>query len=99
MFLLSVILPLLSVIKPLLAGAEVILVTCILWYLYSSCCEKHCKWDKATVGKLKTDMMTMKRTIRSLLHAEKFGGVRLLEQIGICQCEEPSRYVDGVHLA
>ena len=44
-------------------------------------------------------MMTMKRTIRSLLHAEKFGGVRLLEQIGICQCEEPSRYVDGVHLA
>ena len=44
-------------------------------------------------------MMTMKRTIRSLLHAEKFGGVRLLDPIGICQCEEPSRYVDCVHLA
>ena len=91
-----------NILKPLLSvitGAEVILVTCIPRYLNSSCCEKHCKWDKATVGKLKTDMTTMRRTIRSLLHAEKFGGVRLLDPIGICQCEEPSRYVDCVHLA
>ena len=41
----------------------------------------------------------MKRTIRSLLHSEKFGAVRLLDPIEICQCEEPGRYVDGVPLA
>ena len=79
-------------------GADIILVTPIHRYMYVPCCSKHCDRTEAETAKIKSDMLAIKRNIRSILYMEKISSVKFVDPLSVCCADVPSSYSDHVHL-
>ena len=92
---------LMKLINPLLTclpGAKVLLVSCLPRFMHSGCCasEGHMvDFDKA---KLVADLVSMKKTIRSILFGAKLKNVRVVDPATICATDDPENWEDTVHL-
>ena len=92
---------LVKLLVPLLKAvpdAEIILITCIPRFMYVPCCNKHCKRMPEDTAKLKADLCSMKRNIRSQLFCEKLGAVKIIDPVAVCETTLPDSYSDSTHL-
>ena len=96
-FLLRSLLPLLRAVP----GADVLLVTCLSRYVYSSCCEDSThvigRNQPGFKEKLSSGLVAMKRAVRLFVHKEKLTLTRIVDPNILLEDLDTSQHSDPVH--
>ena len=96
-FLLRSLLPLLRAVP----GADVLLVTCLSRYVYSSCCEDSThvigRNQPGFKEKLSSGLVAMKRAVRLFVHKEKLTLTRIVDPNTLLEDLDTSQHSDPVH--
>ena len=91
---------LMRLLKPLLTcikGAKVLLLCCMPRFLHTPCCEEDSHMVEKEMSSITSDLVAMKKTIRSYVFTEKLKDVRVVDPATFCNMSEPSCWEDAVH--